>query len=301
MTDESIDGEAIAERRHLVSLAFRMLGTIAEAEDAVQETYVRWYRLSDQERASIDSPRAWLTRAASRVCLDLLGSARARRESYIGEWLPEPVPATAFGAPYEPASSDARDPLDRVSLDESVSTALLTVLESMTPAERVVFVLHEVFAVPFREIAEVVGRTDAACRQLAASARRRVRSAAARRVSREEHDRVVLAFAAAAQSGRLDELIAVLDPEVVLRSDGGGHVSAARRPVIGADRVARFLLGIGQKRPEVQLHPLQTPDGLGFAMWLDARVVGVVILEVGATSVREVRLVLNPEKLSLWN
>ncbi|QPE05662.1 RNA polymerase sigma factor SigJ [Microbacterium schleiferi] len=301
MTDESIDGEAIAERRHLVSLAFRMLGTIAEAEDAVQETYVRWYRLSDQERASIDSPRAWLTRAASRVCLDLLGSARARRESYIGEWLPEPVPVTAFGAPHEPASSDARDPLDRVSLDESVSTALLTVLESMTPAERVVFVLHEVVAVPFREIAEVVGRTDAACRQLAASARRRVRSAAARRVSREEHDRVVWAFAAAAQSGRLDELIAVLDPEVVLRSDGGGRVSAARRPVIGADRVARFLLGIGQKRPEVQLHPLQTPDGLGFAMWLDARIVGVVTLEVGATSVREVRLVLNPEKLSLWN
>lgn len=298
MTDETPDDEAIAERRHLVSLAFRMLGTIAEAEDAVQETYVRWYRLSDQERASIASPRAWLTRAASRICLDMLGSARARRESYVGEWLPEPVPVSAFAAPRE---TDARDPLDRVSLDESVSSALLTVLESMTPAERVVFVLHEVFAMPFREVSEVVGRTDAACRQLAASARRRVQSAAARRVSREEHDRVVWAFAAAAQSGRLDGLVAVLDPEVVLRSDGGGRVSAARRPVIGADRVARFLLGIANKRPEVKLEPQQTPDGLGFAMWLDARVIGVVTLEVSEGSVREVRLVLNPEKLSLWS
>jgi RNA polymerase sigma factor (sigma-70 family) len=297
MTDEPLDDEAIAERRHLLSLAFRMLGTVAEAEDAVQETYVRWYRLTDQERASIVSPRAWLTRVAGRVCLDMLGSARARRESYVGEWLPEPVPVSAFAPPRE---TDARDPLDRVSLDESVSSALLTVLESMTPAERVVFVLHEVFAVPFREVAEVVGRTDAACRQLAASARRRVQSAVARRVSREEHDRVVWAFAAAAQSGRLDELVAVLDPKVVLRSDGGGHVSAARRPVVGADRVARFLLGIANKRPEVQLEPQQTPDGLGFAMWLDARVIGVVTLEVGEGSVREVRLVLNPEKLSLW-
>lgn len=301
MTDESVDAAAIAERRHLVSLAFRMLGTIAEAEDAVQETYVRWYRLSDQERAGIDSPRAWLTRVASRVCLDVLGSARARRESYVGEWLPEPVPVSAFTHPGESATFDARDPLESVSLDESVSTALLTVLESMTPAERVVFVLHEVFALPFREIAEVVGRTDAACRQLAASARRRVRSAAARRVSREEHDRVVWAFAAAAQSGRLDELIAVLDPEVVLRSDGGGRVSAARRPVIGADRVARFVLGIAQKRPEVQLRPQDTPDGLGFAMWLDARIIGVVTLDVSGQRVAEVRLVVNPEKLSLWN
>ncbi len=108
------------------------------------------------------------------------------------------------------------------------------------------------------------------------------------------------AFAVAAQSGRLDELVAVLDPEVVLRSDGGGHVSAARRPVVGADRVARFLLGTASKRPEVQLRPQQTPDGLGFVMWLDARIIGVVTLEVGEGSVREVRLVLNPEKLSLW-
>ncbi len=297
MTDDTLDDEAIAERRHLVSLAFRMLGTVAEAEDAVQETYVRWYRLSDQEREAILSPREWLTRAASRICLDMLGSARARRESYVGEWLPEPVPVSAFAAPQP---FDGRDPLDRVSLDESVSSALLTVLESMTPAERVVFVMHEVFAVPFREVAEVVGRTDAACRQLAASARRRVQTAAARRVSREEHDRVVWAFAAAAQSGRLDELVAVLDPEVVLRSDGGGRVSAARRPVVGADHVARFLLGVASKRPEVQLRPQQTPDGLGFAMWLDARVIGVVTLEVSGGSVREVRLVLNPEKLSLW-
>jgi len=290
MAGDDLDAEALGERRHLVSLAFRMLGTVAEAEDAVQETYARWYRLSEEEREAIESPRGWLTKVAGRVCLDVLGSARMRRERYVGQWLPEPVPPTAFA-----------DPLDRVTLDDTVSSALLVVLESMTPAERVVFVLHEVFAMPFPEVAEVVGRSPAACRQLATSARRRVQAAPVRTVPREEHDRVVTAFAAACQSGDLAALIATLDEHVVLRSDGGGIVRAARNPVFGSDRVARFVLGVIEKQPEVDVLPQQTPDGLGFAMWLDGRIIGLVTLEVAGDLVTNLRLQLNPEKLRLWN
>jgi len=293
-----IDAEVLGERRHLMSLAFRMLGTVAEVEDAVQETYTRWYRMSQAERDAIDVPRAWLTRAASRVCLTVLSSARMRRERYVGPWLPEPVPAFAFS---EPTASTPGNPLDRVTLDDSISTALLVVLESMTPAERVAFVLHDVFAMPFDEIAEIVGRTAAACRQLATSARRRVQQSRSRHVPQEEHDRVVKAFAAAARDGDIAGLISVLDPGVVLRSDGGGVVTAARNPVHGQDRVARFLFGALAKNPNAEVLEQETPDGLGFALWEEGRIIGVVTLEVVAGLVANVRMVLNPAKLSLWN
>jgi RNA polymerase sigma-70 factor (ECF subfamily) len=300
MTDANnaaLDAEVLGERRHLISLAFRMLGTVAEAEDAVQETYTRWYRMNAAERAAIELPQAWLTRVASRVCLNVLASARMRRERYVGPWLPEPVPSSSFTVP----SADATDPLDRVTLDESISTALLVVLESMTPAERVVFVLHDVFAMPFDDIAQIVGRTPAACRQLATSARRRVRQSKSRQVPREEHDRVVQAFASATRSGDIAGLIAVLDPEVVLRSDGGGVVTAARKPVLGADNVARFLLGALNKNDKVEVLDQETTDGSGFAFWEEGRITGVVTLEVVDGLIANVRIVLNPDKLSLWN
>ena len=166
---ETLD-EVMAERRRLVALGYRLLGTLEEAEDAVQETYLRWYRLSEDERAAIGNPQGWLTRVASRVCLDVLKSARARREQYVGPWLPEPVPSDLLAGLARPV-----DPADRATLDDTVSTALLVVLDAMTPAERVAFVLHDVFGLPFGEIAEVVGRTPAAVRQLATSARRGTR------------------------------------------------------------------------------------------------------------------------------
>jgi len=291
----TIDAEVLGERRHLMSLAFRMLGTIAEAEDAVQETYARLYRMSQPDRDDIEVPRAWLTRVASRVCLDVLDSARARRERYVGPWLPEPLPTRDF-APAQPV-----DPLERVSLDDSVSTALLVVLESMTPAERVAFVLHDVFAIPFGEIAEVVGRSPAACRQLATSARRRVSETRNQQVTKAQHDDVVRAFSTAALSGDFDRLIALLDPDVVLSSDGGGVVSAARKPVFGADRVARFLLGTLTKYTGITVSELQTNDGLAFAMWNDGRIVGVVNLGVAGSTVSDVWMMMNPQKLSLWN
>ncbi len=299
MTDETIDDDAVVgERRRLIALCFRMLGTIAEAEDAAQETYARWYRLEPAEREAIANPAAWLTRVAGRVCLDALGSARARRERYVGPWLPEPVP---HGSLPEPVGGGAvGDPLDRVTLDESVSTALLLVLETMTPAERVVFVLHDVFAVPFDEIARTVGRTTAACRRLAASARTRIEASRKRRAPRAEHERVVAAFAAAAQRGDLAGLVAVLDPDVVLRSDGGGIMSAARRPVRGADRVARFLLGIAEKNRDYDVAPVATPDGLGFIVWDRGRVDSVLTLDVVDGVIVELRMMRNPEKLTLW-
>ncbi|MEV6303321.1 RNA polymerase sigma factor SigJ [Actinoplanes sp. NPDC051861] len=281
-------------RRHLMAVAFRMLGTVTEAEDAVQEAYARWYRLEPGERAAIEVPAAWLTRVTSRVCLDMLGSARARRETYVGPWLPEPVPASAF-----PVSAPA-DPLDRVTLDETVSSALLVVLESMTPAERVVFVLHDVFAVPFAEIAETVSRSPAACRQLAGSARKRARETAGRFVTPGEHVRVVRAFGVAARSGDLAALIRTLDPGVVLRSDGGGNARAALNPVYGADRVARFFAGVLARRPELRLEDHPTSDGPGLAMREDGQVVGMATFEV-AGGITAVRLMLNPRKLTLWN
>jgi len=162
----------IGERRHLINLAYRLLGSLAEAEDAVQETYARWYALPGQQRDAIENPGAWLTRATSRNCLNLLGSARARRETYTGAWLPEPLPDPAEWPSGRPA-----DPADHITLDESVSMAFLVVLDSITPAERVALILHDVFGYPFTEVAEITGRTPAACRQLATSARRRVRAA----------------------------------------------------------------------------------------------------------------------------
>jgi RNA polymerase sigma-70 factor (ECF subfamily) len=291
----SFNGPAVVdvagERRRLLSIAFRMLGTVAEAEDAVQEAYARWYRLSEPEREAIEAPAGWLTRVTSRICLDMLGSARARHESYVGPWLPEPVPSTAFA----PA-----DPSDKVALDDTVSSALLVVLESMTPAERVVFVLHDVFAVPYAEIAQTVSRSPEACRQLAASARRRVREFTGRFVTRSEHERVVRAFGVAATSGDLTALIRSLDPGVVLTNDGGGVTKAALKPIDGADRVARFFTGILGKRPGLRFEEQPTSEGLALAMHEDGHVVGIVTLDV-ADGITAVRMVLNPEKLTLWN
>jgi RNA polymerase sigma factor (sigma-70 family) len=164
----------MGERRQLINLAYRLLGSLADAEDVVQETYARWYAMSVPEQEAIESPGAWLMTVASRVCLNVLGSARVRRETYVGDWIPEPLPEPAEWM----TGSDVGggDPADRVTLDESVTMAFLVVLEAMTPAERVAFVLHDVFRYPFGEVGEIVGRSPAACRQLASSARRRLRA-----------------------------------------------------------------------------------------------------------------------------
>lgn len=279
-----------AVRRRLLDVAYRIVGSRAEAEDVVQDAWLRLQRAGEAPR---DLP-AWLTTVVSRLALDALGSARARREQYVGEWLPEPVPAGLLG------HGPTGDPADRVTLDDTVSTALLVVLESMTPAERVAFVLHDVFTVPFPEIAQVVGRTPAAVRQLATSARRRVTDHRGVVAAPAEHDAVVRAFVAAASGDDLGALTGLLDPSVTLRSDGGGVVSAARNPVMGSARVARFLLGVLNQRPTWVVAERATTDGLGFTLTEHEEVRAVVNLQVAGGLVTDLWMVVNPKKLTGW-
>jgi RNA polymerase sigma-70 factor (ECF subfamily) len=274
-----------AHRRYLFAVAYRLLGSAADAEDAVQEAFLR---LRDAAPADLVSTRAWLTTVTSRICLDMLGSARARRESYVGTWLPEPL-----------ADYDDADLGDTVALRESVRTAVLLVLETLSPAERVAFVLHDAFGMDFDRVAAVVGRTPAACRQLASRARRRVRADAPPRnpVSAEDQQRVLAAFVAASADGDLTELVNLLDPTVVLRSDGGGAVPAARKPVHGRDRVLRLLAGLARRYPGVRSKPVLLAGGGGFVLEQGDTLLGVVGVEVDNGRVTELNLVVNPAKL----
>ncbi|MFJ3903161.1 RNA polymerase sigma factor SigJ [Streptomyces sp. NPDC090025] len=289
------DTDVLGERRHLVNLAYRMLGSLAEAEDAVQETYARWYALTPARRAAVAVPGAWLTTVASRVCLDLLGSARVRRERYVGPWIPEPLPGRAD------RGGGTADPADLVTLDESVGMAFLVVLESMTPAERVAFVLHDVFAYPYADIATILTRTPAACRQLATAARRRLPTAPPPPPATGRAE-VVRHFKEAWEAQDIAALIALLSPDATLTADGGGLVGTVLRPVSGAEEIARYLLFIATKSAGTLTllpHPVNGVPGLV------ARVGGVTAtvaaLDVdGAGRVSRIWAVRNPEKLGAW-
>lgn len=291
-------GDAIRERSVLLGLSYRLLGSLVDAEDAVQETYIRWYRLTDAQRRQVGSPRAWLIKAASRIGLDMLTSARARRERYVGEWLPEPVPAPDTWTSHH--DSDPIDPADRVSLDESVSMALLIVLESMTPAERVAFILHDVFRYTFPEVAEVVGRTPEACRQLASSARRRVQSTRSTTVEPAEHAAVVRSFKSAWETGDLATLITLLDPDATAITDGGGLVSAALEPLLGADAVARFLLGVYERQPDLAIREELVNGELGLVATGAGHTLAVISLSHHGGKIDHVWAVRNPQKLEAW-
>ena len=267
-------------RPRLLRLAYSELGDIGEAEDVVQEAWLRLERVGAETIENLDG---WLTTVVARIAFDRLHSARARRETYVGPWLPEPLAS--------------EDPADRVTLDESVSYALLAVLEQLSPAERTAFVLHDVFDMPFGDVAEVVGRTPEAVRQLASRARRHVKRGSPRfAASRDEHDRAVRAFAQAAAEGNLEGLVEVLDPAVVWTSDGGGRAVAARRPVRGGARVARAWAAL---RRRSGLHPteisingqlgllLSSPDGHRAA----------VSFAVSDGRITRIDAVRNPEKL----
>ena len=291
-------GSLIAERRRLLNLGYRMLGSVQDAEDVVQETYARWYALSEEAQREIEAPLAWLTRVASRICLDQLGSARARRERYTGEWLPEPVRHSGTWSSTGGAGAD--DPADRITLDESVSMGMLVLLDSMTPAERVAFVLHDVFGLPFTEIAETVGRTPAACRQLASSARHRLARKPPGASTAEEHGRVVSAFREACETGDFDALVALLDPDVESRSDGGGKVRAALRPVVGRDKVARLFLGLMRRAPEMELVEEDVNGVPGVAVRIAGTTFAVLAAQVRDGLITDLWLVVNPDKLRAW-
>lgn len=293
MTEDHADVLLESERPALTGLAYRMLGNVADAEDAVQEACVRWVRMDESARAKVHSPGAWLMRTTSRICLDVLASARVRRETYVGPWLPEPLPA-------HDEIGTAGDPAHRAALDDSVSMALQVVLDTLTPAERVALVMHDAFGIPFPEVAQVLGRSADATRQLASSARRKVRERRGDTPPRECHDAAARAFAAAAGAGDLDALLAVLAPDVALTSDGGGKVSAARRPVLGAAHVAQFLLGLITQRPDARIDPVSTADGLGFLVSDQGTVDSVIVLDVAGDQIANVWIVRNPDKLTRW-
>ncbi len=277
-----------AHRRLLFGVAYRMLGSVADAEDTVQDAWLRW---SAADRGDVADPRAWLVRTTTRLALDRLTSARARRETYVGPWLPEPL-----------LTDTAGDPADDAVLGEQVSLALLVVLESLSPAERAVFVLREVFGLPAAEVGAALGRSEAAVRQLAHRARehvaaRRPRSVAGRQELREVTER----FLAACVGGDVDALLAALAPGAVLVTDGGGRTKAALRPIAGADKVARFLAAVageGTSLPGLRLELAEVNGLPGVAAWTDAGPFVAMSLGVADGLVHQVLVVLNPDKLT---
>jgi RNA polymerase sigma factor (sigma-70 family) len=291
----------MGERRQLINIAYRLLGSLADAEDVVQETYARWYTMSREQQDAIDSPGAWLTTVASRICLDLLGSARVRRERYVGQWIPEPVPDRTEWISGQPSAIPA-DPADRVTLDESVSMAFLVVLDSMTPAERVAFVLHDVFRYPFTEVAQIVGRSPAACRQLATSARRRIHSSRAPAPPAAQRADLVRAFKQAWEAKDIEALIGLLAPDAMATGDGGGQVQASLQPVEGAEQIARFLTvrvavsdmpGLTILERTVNGQPGLVAERAGVP-------VAVYAFDFEGDRIKHIWAVLNPDKLRPW-
>ena len=289
----------MSERRQLINLAYRLLGSLAEAEDAVQETYARWYAMSRQQQDAIGSPGAWLTTVASRICLDLLGSARARRERYVGEWIPEPLPERTEWTSGRPGSTTA-DPADRVTLDESVSMAFLVVLETMTPAERVALILHDVFRYPFAEVAQITGRTPAACRQLASSARRRIHASQPPATPSARQAAIVRDFKQAWEAKDIGALIALLDPGATVIADGGGLASAALRPIEGGEQIARYLVDIAGRAPSLTILERTVNGQPGLVAQQNGVTVTVFAFAVAAGRITHIWAVRNPDKLRPW-
>jgi RNA polymerase sigma factor (sigma-70 family) len=308
MTSQSGPGEGrpdpglsaiMSERRQLINLAYRLLGSLADAEDAVQETYARWYAMSRPQQEAIESPGAWLTTVASRICLDLLRSARARRERYVGEWIPEPLPEPAEWIGGRSGGATA-DPADRVTLDESINMAFLVMLESMTPAERVAFILHDVFRYSFAEVAGIVGRTPAACRQLASSARRRIRASQGLPAPAAQQAGLVRDFKQAWETGDINALIGLLDPTATMTADGGGLVNAALRPVEGGEQIARYVADLASRAPRLAFLERTVNGQPGLVAQQDGVTVTVFAFDVAGDRIKHIWAVRNPDKLRPW-
>lgn len=282
--------EFVAERARLVGLAYRLTGSFADAEDIVQETWLRW-QLAD--RASIERPAAWLTTVAGRIGLDRLRSRQRDRAEYVGPWLPEPWVVAA----------DESDPARTVELSDSLTTAFLLLLEQLDPVERLVVLLADVFDQPFSAVAEVTGRSEAACRQIAVRARRKIRSSDLDRdrpaAPSDEVRRVAGSFAAAALQGDLPALMELLDPDVVLVSDGGRERHAARRPVVGPDRVARFIVNIVRRFPRrAVFEPVWANGAPAVVARIDGQPVVLQSIHVAGGRVVRVETIVNPSKLA---
>lgn len=291
----SDDATALFERHraHLRGLAYRMLGEMAAAEDVVQETWLRWQAA---DHAGIRDARAWLSTVAVRLALDALRAARARRESYVGPWLPEPIlpdDTRAFASP----SPDAK-----AEIASDLSLALLFVLERLSPEERAAFILHDAFDCGYDEIATTLGKTEAACRKLVSRARERVRhDHPQRRVSDAQHHDLLLRFAQAAAAQDAAALGALFAPDVVFYSDGGGLARAALNPVFGTDRVQRLVLGLLRKfwsDAPVALRVAEINGRPGLLIVTDDRIHSALDIETDGACIASVYLLRNPQKLA---
>jgi RNA polymerase sigma-70 factor, ECF subfamily len=283
--------EAFEDLRPLMfSIAYRMLSSVSEAEDMVQEAFLR-YQQAIRDGVHIASPKAYLSAVVTRLCIDQLRSAPKRREAYVGQWLPEPL-LTDLGAV---------DPAAHAEQADSLSMAFLLVLERLTPVERAVFLLHDVFGYGYDEIAGIVGKSEVNCRQLAARARRHMAAEKPRfEASREQRDQLATRFFAAVEDGDLDGLVGMLADDVVVYGDGGGKAPQWTRPVAGADRVARLFAGVGRDLREYELtierHQVNGQPG-GIVRAPDGQLVNVFVLDIAGGVVQTVRSVINPDKL----
>jgi RNA polymerase sigma-70 factor (ECF subfamily) len=274
-------------RSKLLGLAYRMLGSRADAEDMLQDAYLRF-----RKAHSVDNAEAFLVTTVTRLCLDRLKSARTQREIYVGPWLPEPV-----------LDTEALSPQAVTELADDLSFALLLALERLSPAERAAFLLHDVFDIGFSEVAATLGRSEAGCRQLASRARKAVRAARpAAPAPAETHARLLAAFTRAVASGDVGALTAMLREDAVLLSDGGGLKTAARKPIRGADRIARFLAGVAQtfagRRPDFSLEARIINGSSGLLIVLDGALEQTLSIAVDDGRIAAIYLVRNPQKLA---
>jgi len=273
----------------MFSIAYRMTGSISDAEDIVQEAFLRLTRVL-RDGASIDSPKAYLATATTRLAISHLRSARVRRESYVGAWLPEPLVADTDPGPAE-----------RAEMSDSLSMAFLVLLESLSPTERAVFLLHEVFGYDYKEIADITGKSEANCRQILVRARHHIDDGKPRfEASRQQRDEVAQRFFAAAAGGDMAGLLELLAPDVVAIGDGGGKAWAAVRPVNGAQQVARFVLGLFRRGEKMGARAVPAwVNGQPGAVTYDAqdRIINVFALDIADGQVHALRSVVNPDKL----
>lgn len=289
MTNDRSDDSFEAQRPLLFAIAYRMLGSAMDAEDMVQETFLRWQGAP----TGIDSPKAYLTTIITRLCINQLQSARARRESYVGAWLPEPVTTGGDGA-------SLLDPSSSLQARDSISLAFLVLLEQLSPAERAVFLLREVFDYDYGEIAAIVGKSEEACRQLFTRARKHVSDNRPRfHPAPDEHGRLVQSFLSAVQSGEVEQLAQLLAEDVVIWADGAGQRGAVLRPVSGRDPAARFIFGVRRFAPEVFTFEIAPINGKPAIILRDSAgaAFNCITFEVGDGLIRAFYIVGNPDKL----
>ncbi len=269
----------------LFSIAYRMLGSAMDAEDMLQETFLRWQQAPADD---VQSPKSYLSAVVTRLCIDHLRSAQVRREAYVGPWLPEPI-----------LTGQNPGAVETMALDDSLSIAFLVLLESLSPLERAVFLLREVFDYDYGEIARVVDKTETNCRQMVRRARQHLKARRPRyEVSLEQRDRLTMQFAQTLASGDMDGFLALLAEDITLVADGGGKISAAIHPITGPDKVARYLFGLLEKLRETLDARFAEVNGQpGFVIYVDGQLDDVLVLDIAGDRIRAIHVIRNPDKL----